>query len=105
MAATRNPRRGPTALSDALNAYLRESGLDRRLKDAAVFQAWRDAVGDDLADHAQAVGFKRGELCVEVESAVHLHELRNYTGERYREAANRRLGEARILSLALRLKR
>jgi hypothetical protein len=79
--------------------------LSRRLKDAAVFDAWREAVGEDLAQRARAVGFARGELCVEVESAAHLHELRNYTGERFREAANRLLGEARILRLALRLKR
>ncbi|MDP6762701.1 MAG: DUF721 domain-containing protein [Planctomycetota bacterium] len=105
MATTKNPRRGPIALGDAVSAYLTESGLARRLKDAAVLEAWRSVLGEELGERARAVGFSRGELCVEVESAAHLHELRNYTGEKFREEANRLLGEARILRLALKLKR
>jgi hypothetical protein len=51
------------------------------------------------------VRFARGELCVEVESAAHLHELTNFSGERYRELANAQLGRAEIQRIVFRLKR
>ena len=49
--------------------------------------------------------FHFGELTVEVESAPHLHELQNFTGEQYRCEANRILGEERIKKVQFRLKR
>jgi len=101
----RRRRREPTALREALRTFLRESGLGARIRHTEVFQAWTGAIGPDLARHVQAVRFERGELCVEVDSSVHLHELRNYTAEGFRQEANRRLGSERILRLQLKLKR
>ena len=86
-------------------AFLRDTGLDSKLAQARVFKAWRDALGEPLAKRAQAVRFQNGELLVEVQSATHLHELSNFTGERYRVLANQKLGAARILRVVFQLQR
>ena len=98
-------RRGPVPLGDALRGFLRESGLGERLRHARVFQAWSEALGEKLSARAKAVHFQFGELTVEVESAPHLHDLQNFTGEQYRHAANKHLGDESIRKVLFRLKR
>ncbi len=103
--ATRDAKRGGTApLSKVLQAYLRESGLDGRLRRGAILKAWGRALGPALRRRAPAVGFRDGELLVDVRSAAHLHELKNFTGEGYRQAANRKLGSERIQRVTYRLR-
>lgn len=97
--------RRPTGLGDALGAFLRESGIGAQLRHAEVFQAWADSLGPRLAPKARAVRFQFGELTVEVESAPHLHELQNFTGESFRRTANGRLGDEVIQTVLFRLKR
>ncbi|MEO2092775.1 MAG: DUF721 domain-containing protein [bacterium] len=88
-----------------MRGYLRDSGLGPQLKDARVFQAWTAVLGEPLASRAVPVRFLFGELTVEVESSPHLHELQNFTGDTYRQAANQRLGDDRIKKLTFHLKR
>ena len=94
-------RRGTVApLGEALAGFLRGANLDERMRERAVFAAWRTAVGPALAERAAAVRFSRGELVVEVASAALLGELQGFTGEQHRRAANARLGEHRIHSIS-----
>ena len=90
-------------------AFLRESGIGAQLRDNEVFGAWRAALsevgGPSLCQRARAVRLRRGELLVEVSSAAHLHELRNFTGERLRGLANSKLPDPRIQSVVFQLKR
>lgn len=86
-------------------AFLRESGLDSQLAQARVAKAWSEVLGEALAKRARAVRFQNGELLVEVQSAPHLHELTNFTGERYRVLANQKLGAARITRVVFQLQR
>ena len=88
-----------------MRGFLQESGLGAQLKDARVFRAWTDALGELLAKRARPVRFQFGELTVEVESSAHLHELQNFTGESYRQAANASLGDERIKKVLFHLKR
>lgn len=97
-------RGGIGSLGQALKTFLKDSGLGARLRDWPVYEAWAKALGDDLARRARAVDFKYGKLHVEVESAAHLAELKNFTGERYRHLANRHLGSDKIQSVAFKLK-
>ncbi len=92
-------------LGDALRSFLRESGLGARLHNARVYQAWTDALGERLAHRAKPVRFHYGELTIEVESSPHLHELQNFTGEQYRQEANKKLGHERIRKVLFRLRR
>lgn len=102
----RDPERGGVVrLGDALRGLLRASGLDERLAEQEVLAAWRAAVGPRLEERARALRFSRGELLVEVASAAHLTELKSFTGEGYRRAANRRLGTERIRRVSYQPKR
>jgi len=86
-------------------AFLRDSGLDSKLAQARVAKAWNEAVGEPMAKRARPVRFQKGELLVEVQSAAHLQELTNFTGERYRVLANKKLGAARITRVVFQLQR
>ena len=100
------PRRGGiTSLGDALSVYLRDSGLGTKLSVHRVYAAWNEACGPELARRARPVRFRDGRLLVEVESAAHLHELENFTGEGLARAANRKLARAEIRSVDFQLKR
>ncbi len=96
---------GPTGLGDALSSFLRESGIGAQLRHARIFSAWAEVLGPRLKSRAQAVRFQFGELTVEVESAPHMHEFQNFTGEQFRRAANARLGDEVIQKVLFRLKR
>ena len=50
------------------------------------------------------VRFRNGELSVEVKSSALLYELRSFTGEDFRNAANERLGKEAIRKIAFRLR-
>jgi hypothetical protein len=102
------PRGGVSSLQAELSTFLRASGLDAHIRHWKVFEAWSKALGAELGKRARAVRFQNGELTVEVESAAHLHELRNFTGEGFRRAANAHLekGDRRdsIRRIAFKLK-
>jgi len=97
-------RKGPSPIGHAIKAFLRDTGLGARPRDMRVFQAWKDAVGDELAQRVVPVRYRDGELTVEVESTVHLQELKSFTGEGYRREANARLGNEAIRKLAFKLR-
>lgn len=92
-------------MQDALKEFLRESGLGPRLRHSEVFSAFGQALGEALSKRAHPVRFQSGNLTVEVESAVHMHELANFTGEQVRRKANQILGEERITRVDFKLKR
>lgn len=92
-------------MNDAVKGFLQASGLAAHMRHWPVFEAWSDALGKDLARHARPVRFSAGELCVEVESAAHLHELQNFTGEDFRARANALLTKPQIRRVVFRLKR
>lgn len=83
-----------------LKTFLRQSGLGARRRDEAVFGAWNEAVGPEMARRAVPVRFRRGELLIEVDSAPRLQELKNFTGETYRREVNARLGAELVRKLA-----
>ncbi|MFT4538912.1 MAG: hypothetical protein ACI841_003249 [Planctomycetota bacterium] len=82
-------------MQDAVKTYLTESGLGSRLRDWPVYDSWNKAAGEALARRARPVRFTSGELWIEVESAPHLQELQNFTGESLRARANQLLLEQR----------
>ncbi|MDE0914300.1 MAG: DUF721 domain-containing protein [Planctomycetota bacterium] len=99
------PRRGGVApLGRAISQFLATSGLGAKMRDLKVHEAWRDALGPELAPRATSVDFRRGELIVEVDSAAHKHELVSFTGEQYRQEANRRIGDNRIRRVSFKLR-
>lgn len=102
----KEPNRGGVhSAQDAVRDFLRNSGLGAKLRDWPVYEAWGVVLGGDLSRRARAVDFRRGELIVEVESAVHHAELSNFTGERYRQLTNQHLGREAVRKVTFKLKR
>lgn len=98
-------RGGITSMQVALGRFLKDTGLRSRLRNVAIFKAWRDAIGIVLAQRARPVAFDNGVLEVSVQSSAHLQELVAFTGEQYRIKANRKLGSERIRKVVFRLER
>jgi hypothetical protein len=79
---------------------LRDAGLDRKDPLGPLRDAWRDAVGREIAEGTKVKGFKGGVLTIEVASAALAHELGVYHGKalakRLREQANGSLQDIRF---------
>jgi hypothetical protein len=83
---------------------MRETGLSMRPRDLLVFEAWTGVLGETMSKRAIPVRFRDGELLVEVQSAVHLQELKNFTGDQYRQKANAKLDGPVIRRLTFKLR-
>lgn len=92
-------------LGDAVQRYLAATGLAQRRKDAAIYAAWDDAVGPELAVTARATSFSKGQLVVEVASSALLQELVGFTGEGFKQRANSLLDRPHIRRVTFRLRR
>lgn len=68
-------RSGPTRLSALLEQALSRIGLDRRLDDYRVWQAWDEVVGQTISRNAQPVRLDGSRLVVAVRSSTWLQEL------------------------------
>jgi predicted nucleic acid-binding Zn ribbon protein len=66
----------PVRLGDALQSYLRESGLDERVEEAAVLPEWDERVGAAIAAVTVPVRVSRGTMLVAVRSSGWLMELK-----------------------------
>ena len=68
--------RKPTKLGDALQSYLRESGLDERVEEATILPEWAERVGGAIAGVTRPLRVSRGTLFVAVRTSAWLMELR-----------------------------
>jgi predicted nucleic acid-binding Zn ribbon protein len=66
----------PAKLSDALQSFLRESGLEERIEEAAVLPEWDERVGPAIAAVTRPVRVSRGTMLVAVRTSSWLMELR-----------------------------
>lgn len=68
-------RSGPTKMSALIEQALARIGLDRRLDDYRVWQAWDEVVGRTISRNAQPVRLDGTRLVVAVRSSTWLQEL------------------------------
>ena len=61
--------------SDALKKLLRKLGLTERLNEHEIRNAWREIVGDFLAEHSLPVSIREGVLTVQVIQPAVRYEL------------------------------
>lgn len=88
-------RRSPSRLGDALQNYLRESGLDERIEEAAILPEWDARVGTAIAAVTKPVRVSRGALIVAVRTSAWLMELKMMEREILRRL-NEGRGKGRI---------
>jgi predicted nucleic acid-binding Zn ribbon protein len=66
----------PARLGDALQQYLKSSGLEERIEEAAVLPDWEARVGPAIAAVTAPVRVSRGTMVVAVRTSGWLMELR-----------------------------
>jgi predicted nucleic acid-binding Zn ribbon protein len=66
----------PARLGDALQDYLKSSGLEERIEEAAVLPDWAERVGDAIAAVTEPVRVAHGTMIVAVRTSGWLMELR-----------------------------
>jgi predicted nucleic acid-binding Zn ribbon protein len=69
-------KKKPTRLGDALQSFLRESGLDERVEEAGILPEWGERVGPAIAAVTAPLRVSRGTLLVAVRTSAWLMELR-----------------------------
>jgi predicted nucleic acid-binding Zn ribbon protein len=65
----------PTRLGDELQKYLRDTGLDERVEEAAILPEWGERVGAAIAVVTMPLRVSRGTLFVAVRTSAWLMEL------------------------------
>lgn len=73
--------RDPQPMSDAVETLLRRLGWTEQVEVAAVTARWREVVGDQIADHADPLGFEDGKLTVRASSTAWATQLTLMAGQ------------------------
>jgi predicted nucleic acid-binding Zn ribbon protein len=73
--------RDPQPLGRLLSRLATDRGWSQRLADGQVFGQWAKLVGDEVAEHAQPVSLKDGELTVRASSTAWATQLRLLQGQ------------------------
>lgn len=73
--AKRPRMRRPAPVADLLSAMLRGTPAEQRLREGRIWLVWDEAVGRQVASHAQPAAFRDGTLTVNVDSAPWMQQL------------------------------
>lgn len=79
--------RDPQALGRLASRLATERGWSGRLAGATVFSRWSELVGAEVAEHAQPLGLRDGELTVQASSTAWAAQLRTLQGQLLRRIA------------------
>lgn len=63
------------SISEALNAFLKDNGLDDKIRKAKVIALWKDIVGPHIAKNTYNLRFEANKLIVNVASDALKNEL------------------------------
>ncbi|MGW3960420.1 DciA family protein [Amycolatopsis sp. NPDC005003] len=73
--------RDPQPLGQLVSRLMRDRGWNESVTSARVFAQWARLVGEDVAEHAQPVALKDGELTVRASSTAWATQLRLLQGK------------------------
>lgn len=91
----------PQQAGDLVRSLLRDVGSKasrRRFADAL-----ERAVGERIAPHVEVIGFRRGKLVVQVDSAPLCAELNGFRREEIRARCNEQLDKEQIAEIVFRM--
>lgn len=92
--------RDPLPMSDAVDTLLRRMGWTEQVEVAAVTARWREVVGDQIADHADPLGFEDGKLTVRASSTAWATQLTLMSGQ-IRHRINEEFGRDIVAELVV----
>ena len=64
----------PTGIGEILDGMIAKTKLGKHLEHAEIWERWPDIVGPLLMAHGRPVSVKKGELRIEVDSAVWMNK-------------------------------
>lgn len=85
-------RSNTQSLSDVLREYVKDTSIERKLKEVDVVQSWEDLLGKTIANYTRSVSLKNSILFVEINSSVVKNEL-FMMREEIRRKLNEKAGE------------
>jgi len=94
--------RQPVQIADAVSATLQRLGLAGQVRQHELWCVWPQAVGPEIAQHAQPHSFWHGRLVVHVTDSVWLYQLQMMR-HRLVAALNERLKPAEIREIVFRV--
>ncbi|MCP4290601.1 MAG: DUF721 domain-containing protein [bacterium] len=71
----RGEKSGPRPVSQILGEVLKQCGLSERLSERTPLMAWAEVVGEEIAQHSQAVDIRDGVLIIEADHGAWRQEL------------------------------
>jgi predicted nucleic acid-binding Zn ribbon protein len=87
-------------IGDVIRAYLKESGLDKPLKERELVQSWESLLGRSVARATRKIFLKKGKLFVYLNSSVVRNEL-YMLQEEIRKKLNDAAGEEMVREIIL----
>ena len=92
--------RDPLPMSDAVETLMRRMGWTEQVEVAGVTARWREVVGDQIADHAEPLGFEDGVLTVRATSTAWATQLTVMSGQ-IRHRINEEFGRELVNTLTV----
>jgi predicted nucleic acid-binding Zn ribbon protein len=89
------------SLGEAIRAYLKALGLDKKLKERALINSWEEILGIAIAKATINIYLQNQTLFVELNSSVVRHQLQMMKSGII-EALNRKAGETMVREIVFR---
>lgn len=96
--AVRDDRDFPVRLRDLLAPVAEGLGMDSPIESGRLWAAWRELVGDHIADHAEPTSLRKGVLRIRADSPVWATEI-GYLGEHIRLRVNDHMGTDAVVEI------
>ncbi|MGV2340894.1 MAG UNVERIFIED_CONTAM: DUF721 domain-containing protein [Planctomycetaceae bacterium] len=92
----------PGSIGNAVQRLIRSRGLLERSATDLLNDAWKQAVGPELARHSRAIKIREGTLEVAVTNSAALHEIHSYHQESILKQLQAKLPDSGIRALRCR---
>lgn len=88
-------------LGEAIRAYLKAMGLDKKLKEKALINSWEEVLGKGVSNATSSMYIKNQVLFVQLNSSVVRHQLQMMKSGIV-DALNKKAGEILIRDIVFR---
>jgi predicted nucleic acid-binding Zn ribbon protein len=89
------------SLGEAIKAYLKAMGLDKKLKENALISSWEEVMGKTVAKVTKSITLQNQVLYVQLNSSVARHQLQMMKSGII-DALNKKAGEQMVKDIIFR---
>ncbi|MEW6359924.1 MAG: DUF721 domain-containing protein [Planctomycetota bacterium] len=87
---------------EVMGRLLQAPAFSQRMRNEGISRAWREVVGEEVANHTRVAAVRSGVLCIEVSGAAWLHELAAFHKESILEEMRKRVKRPYIQDIRFR---